>query len=268
MDTLDETVHFRVTEAAKAAGVAPSTLRLWEMQGLIKPERRPSGQRIYSESDVAQLQRIAFLRKSTGLNPAAIRAQLLAENTPQPIPHILNEPLGAALRQLRLTRGETLELVAHQAGMSASALSTLERTGAGVSFKMLADLTKYYGTTVSKLTGQESRNQAVVRAGRERLWPMPVQGVRVEVLAEGLRQMDCHRFILSPGAASSGAYDHEGEEFITVINGRFRITLDTDETHELAAGDSIYFESRRPHAWANAADDICTLIWVNTPPSF
>jgi len=264
----DDEPLFRVTEAARAAGVAPSTLRLWETQGLVAPARRASGQRLYSPTDVARLQRISFLRREAGLNPAAIRATLEAEGTETTETAITNEPLGAALRALRLTRGETLEAVAQGLGLSASALSTLERTGAGVSFKTLADLAQYYGTTVSALSGQDAPGGAVVRAGAARIWPMPVEGVRVEVLAEGRRQMDCHRFILAPGAASQGGYDHEGEEFITVLEGRFRITLDASEVHELGPGDSIYFESRRPHSWANVADGRTVLIWVNTPPTF
>lgn len=264
-----ETVHFRVTEAAKAAGVAPSTLRLWETQGLVSPLRRASGQRLYTGEDVARLQRIAFMRREMGLNPAAIRASLMTEiESPVAEAQVTNEPLGIALRQLRQARGERLDLVAEGLGISASALSTLERTGAGVSFKTLADLAKYYGTTVSKLSGEDAISGPVVRAGKARTWPMPVEGVRVEVLAEAGGQMDCHRFILAPGAASVGAYDHEGEEFITVIAGRFRITLDSEEVHELSMGDSIYFESRRPHAWSNAANEDCVLIWINTPPSF
>ena len=259
---------FRVTEAARAVGVAPSTLRLWETQGLVAPTRRASGQRLYSAADVARLQRITFLRRESGLNPAAIRAALEAEGSAPPAPEILNEKLGASLRHLRQVRGEKLDDVAQKMGVSASALSTLERTGAGVSFKTLADLARYYGTTVSRLSDQDEPGGAVVRAGAARLWPMPVEGVRVEVLAEGRRQMDCHRFILSPGATSQGGYDHEGEEFITVIDGRFRITLDGEEVHELGPGDSIYFESRRPHAWANAADGQTVVIWVNTPPTF
>lgn len=265
MDDCPNTVHFRVNEAAKAAGVAPSTLRLWEAQGLVSPTRSPSGQRLYSAEDVALLQRIAFLRRDAGLNPAAIRASL---GPAQASPQVTNEFLGASLRQLRQARGERLDQVAEAVGLSASALSTLERTGAGVSFKTLSDLARYFGTTVSRLSGQDENSSAVVRAGAARIWPMPVEGVRVEVLAEGLRQMDCHRFILSPGAASTGAYDHEGEEFITVLQGRFRITLDGCELHELGTGDSIYFESRRPHSWQNAADEDCVLIWVNTPPTF
>ena len=165
-------------------------------------------------------------------------------------------------------RRAPLDEVAQAVGLSASALSTLERTGAGVSFKALADLAQYYGTTVSRLSGQEAEGSPVVRARAARVWPMPVEGVRVEVLAEGRRQMDCHRFILAPGAASDGRYDHEGEEFITVLEGRFRITLDESELHELGPGDSIYFESRRPHAWANAADGRTVVIWINTPPTF
>lgn len=267
-DPSEEAPLFRVTEAARAAGVAPSTLRLWETQGLVAPQRRASGQRLYSGADVAKLQRIAYLRRAAGLNPAAIRATLEAEAPPAPANDVTNEALGTALRALRQGRGETLETVAQGLGISASALSTLERTGAGVSFKTLADLAQYFGTTVSRLSGQDVPGGAVVRAGAARVWPMPVEGVRVEVLAEGRRQMDCHRFLLAPGAASTGAYDHEGEEFITVLEGRFRITLDGEDTHELGPGDSIYFESRRPHAWANAADGRTVLIWVNTPPTF
>ena len=259
---------FRVTEAARAAGVASSTLRLWETQGLVAPQRRASGQRLYSAADVARLQRIAFLRREAGLNPAAIRATLEAEGGDPEDIAIANETLASALRARRLARGEKLDEVAQRLGISPSALSTLERTGAGVSFKILADLAQYYGTTVSELSGQDAPGGAVVRAGQARIWPMPVEGVRVEVLAEGRRQMDCHRFVLAPGAASQGGYDHEGEEFITVIEGRFRITLDGEEVHELGPGDSIYFESRRPHAWANAADGRTVVIWVNTPPTF
>lgn len=266
-----EPTPYRVTEAARAAGVAPSTVRLWEQQGLIAPMRRASGQRLYSAGDVARLCRIAFLRREAGLNPAAIRAALeleAAEGAGSGEAAAPADTLGGRLRHLRLARGERLDQMAESVGISASALSTLERTGAGVSFKTLADIARHYGTTVSRLSGQDEPGGAVVRDGAARVWPMPVEGVRVEVLAEGRRQMDCHRFILAPGSASEGGYRHEGEEFIHVLAGRFRLTLDGTETHDLGAGDSVYFESRRQHAWANAADAECVLIWVNTPPSF
>jgi DNA-binding transcriptional MerR regulator/quercetin dioxygenase-like cupin family protein len=279
MTAAEHEFRYRVAEAARAAGIAPSTLRLWEAQGLITPERRASGQRLYSAADVARLQRIAFLRREAGLNPAAIRAALDSEaQAALPPPGDESEAsaeglspgdgLGPRLRALRQARGLRMDQVAQDLGLSASALSTLERTGAGVSFTTLAKVARYYGTTVSLLSGQDRPGGPVVRAGAARIWPMPVEGVRVEVLAEGRLQMDCHRFVLSPGAGSEGVYGHEGEEFIHVLAGRFRLVLDGTETHELGQGDSLYFKSARPHSWSNAADEDCVLIWVNTPPSF
>lgn len=261
--------RYRVAEAAREAGVAPSTLRLWETQGLIEPARSASGQRSYSAADVERLRHIAWLRRDRGLNPAAIREALLAESAdPAAAPAMTDSALGPRLRALRHARGETLDSVAAAVGVTASALSTLERTGQGVSFATLHALVRHYGSTVSQVSGQEDGSAAVVRATARREWPLSVAGVRVEILAEGRRQMDCHRFILSPGAASEGAYGHEGEEFIHVLQGRLRMILDGTEIHELYPGDSLYFESRRNHAWANADPGETVLIWVNTPPSF
>ena len=266
-DMSPEPPRYRVAEAARAAGVAPSTLRLWETQGLIAPARLASGQRVYSEADVARLCRIAFLRREEGLNPAAIRAARAGE-APAPAAAPATPELGPQLRRLRLARGETLEQAAAALALSSSALSTLERTGAGVSFKTLHDIARHYGTTVSSLSGQDAPGGALVRAGARRHWPMPVAGVTVELLAEARNQMDCHLFRLAPGAASEGGYGHEGEEFLHLLQGRLRVVLDGTEAHDLGPGDSLYFASRRPHAWMNLAEGETVLIWVNTPPSF
>ncbi|MGO6908787.1 helix-turn-helix domain-containing protein, partial [Rhizobium ruizarguesonis] len=63
---------------------------------------------------------------------------------------------GRKLRSLRHASGKTLDQVAGDIGVSSSTLSTLERTSQGVSFKTLHDLAEYYGTTVSRLSGEES----------------------------------------------------------------------------------------------------------------
>ena len=64
---------FKITEVARLAGVSASTLRLWENQGLIAPERTPTGHRQYHAKDVRRAQRICWYRSRRGLNPAAIR---------------------------------------------------------------------------------------------------------------------------------------------------------------------------------------------------
>ena len=69
-------IRFKIAEAARMAGVSPSTLRLWETQDLIQPIRTATGQRLYDRALVDRLKHIAWLRSERGLNPAAIRESL------------------------------------------------------------------------------------------------------------------------------------------------------------------------------------------------
>ena len=268
----EEPVHYKVAEAARLAGVSASTLRLWETQGLVIPGRSDTGHRQYSADDVARLKRIAWYRTERGLNPAAIREALEAEEPAADSSSSEGDApqgVGRKLRSLRHAAGKTLEQVAGDIGVATSVLSTFERTSQGVTFRVLHDLAEYYGTTVSKLSGEEEQdNRSVVRSGEWKLWPETSPGVTVQVLADGRNMMDCHRFVLAPGASSDGAYKHEGEEFVHVLSGRIEIVLDGHEFHDLGPGDSLYFESCRRHAWRNRHDGETVLIWINTPPTF
>ena len=159
--------------------------------------------------------------------------------------------------------------MASDIGVAASVLSTLERTSQGVTFKVLHDLAAYYGTTVSRLSGEDTEDsRELVRNGDWRVWPATSPGVTVQLLAEGPLMMDCHRFVLAPGAASDGAYKHEGEEFVHVLAGRVEMVLDGDQFFDLGPGDSLYFASHRQHSWRNAHDGETVLLWINTPPTF
>lgn len=257
---------YRVSDVARMIGVSASTLRLWEMQGLLTPRRSASGQRRYAKEDLERARRVAWMRGEGGLTPRAIRAALAAP-ADEPAPDTAEE-LGRRLRALRHAARLTLEKVASEVGVAPSALSTLERTSRGVSFGTLHRIAAFYDTTVSALSLPPGEATEVVRAGTWRVWPATAPGVTVQLLAEGLRQMDCHRFVLAPGAGSEGAYTHDGEEFLHILAGRLEVVLDGSDRHELDPGDSIYFESRRRHAWRNAIDGETVLLWINTPPSF
>jgi DNA-binding transcriptional MerR regulator/quercetin dioxygenase-like cupin family protein len=262
--------RYKVTDVAQMVGVSASTLRLWELQGLIEPERTEGGQRCYSSAHIEQLQRIQRYRSESGLNPAAIKAALNAK------PNALvgskkqdQDLIGKRVRHLRQSAGRTLADVAAQAGVAVSALSTFERTSHGLSVKVLHELAAALDTTVSALSGaKDGAERRLVRAGEWTTWPQSIPGVTIQLMAEGRNQMDCHRFVLSPGASSEGAYEHEGEEFLHVLSGRLDIILGSDEFHQLNAGDSLYFKSSLRHAWKNSFDGTTILLWVNTPPTF
>lgn len=270
-----DAVRFKIAEAARMVGVSPSTLRLWESQGLIDPIRTETGQRLYEQAHIDRLKKIGWLRSEKGINPAAIRDNLAAEEPPASKPRKTPRrtparEMGAKIRKLRRGAGETLEKVSQETGISASLLSTFERTSQGLSLKSLHDLAHHFGTSFSALsgTGGTRTDESLVRRGRWTSWPATTTGVSVQVLAEGRNMMDCHRFVLAPGATSEGAYAHEGEEFIHVLAGAMEIVLDDDRFFVLSEGDSFYFESRRPHSWRNLSEGETVLLWINTPASF
>jgi MerR family transcriptional regulator, heat shock protein HspR len=66
---------FAISVAAELAGLHPQTLRIYEREGLIEPNRSAGGTRLYSNTDVEKLREIATLTGS-GLNMAGVKLVL------------------------------------------------------------------------------------------------------------------------------------------------------------------------------------------------
>jgi DNA-binding transcriptional MerR regulator len=55
---------FRITEAARRIGIHPCTLRSLEKRGMIEVQRDWAGYRVYSKSDIEQIQKKLFNENS------------------------------------------------------------------------------------------------------------------------------------------------------------------------------------------------------------
>ena len=60
---------------------------------------------------------------------------------------------------------------------------------------------------------------------------------------------------------------HEGEEGAVILSGRLEVTVG-EATRILGAGDAYYFNSRQPHRFRNAGNEVCTLVSACSPPTF
>jgi MerR family transcriptional regulator, heat shock protein HspR len=69
---------YTMAQATEALGVTPPTLRRWEQQGLITPQRTGGGQRRYSRRELEQLRQVADLVED-GVTPAGIQKVLMLQ---------------------------------------------------------------------------------------------------------------------------------------------------------------------------------------------
>lgn len=272
--------ELKISDLSRLTGVPVSTLRVWGERGLLTPRVTPAGYRIYNQDHVKQATDIKRLRTLQGLSIAAIKAALPGDDASGHANPVTsgNEPdanstnsVGARLRSLRQARKLTIREVANQTGIPQSVLASIERTSLGVQIPEGKTLASFYGVTLTSLmaTPLTEHNKEVISASDgSQVLPTLGKGLRIEQLATGRDMMDCQRWFIEPGVNSHGAYSHDGEEFVYVLFGEFKITVEETRVHHLRQGESIYFKSNWKHSWSNPGQTTTVLIWVNTPPSF
>jgi DNA-binding transcriptional MerR regulator/quercetin dioxygenase-like cupin family protein len=263
-------LYYKISQAATLLGVSPSSLRNWERLGLLTPVRSQGKHRLYSRDQLQKLSQIKFWRKVKGVNLAGIAEMLQRRGgraeTKGPAGNShknIGQQLGRLRRQMRLSLSD----VARRTGLSVSFLSGLERGQVNASIASLQKLAHVYGTNVLSFFGAEGHQRRLVQPKDRRIL-RPNPGVQMELLAFGTTAMEPHLFRIAPGATSGGAYEHEGEEFIYVVQGSLEIWLDEVERYVLKPGDSLYFESNHSHRWRSIGEKETLLLWINTPPTF
>jgi MerR family transcriptional regulator, heat shock protein HspR len=70
---------YGISVAAELSGISEQSLRLYERQGLLTPQRSPGGTRRYSADDLVRLQRISELT-AAGVNLAGVERILSLED--------------------------------------------------------------------------------------------------------------------------------------------------------------------------------------------
>jgi DNA-binding transcriptional MerR regulator len=254
-----------IGEAARQVGVSPSSLRLWERQGLVRPARR-GAYRLYTAADVEHLRSVRRLRQVDRLNAPGIRRVLRQAVATA---HDDRRVDGRPLRRLRQARGLSLRQSAELTHLSVSFLSALERGLTGASIATLQRVTAAYGATLSEVFGAPASGERLVRSRQRPVLRLGEASVRIEQLARGATQLEPQLFVLAAGATSDGAYAHDGEEFIYLLSGALTVWVGDDEVHRLTdAGDALTFPSTMPHRWRNDARGETRLLWINTPPTF
>ena len=178
------------------------------------------------------------------------------------------EILGQALRKRRKELDLTMQAVADAAGLSVGFISQVER---GLTVTSLAEITRVLGVPMGQFLDQPdlpAPPAALTRQGERRRFSIAASGVSFERLSTRFQGSRLTSVIVhEPPGDRREPTSHRGEEMIYVVSGALTAIVD-GQTTILEAGDSIHFDSRRPHtAWNHTAEHT-TVLWCGTVDVF
>ncbi|MED1794796.1 helix-turn-helix domain-containing protein [Brevibacillus nitrificans] len=184
--------------------------------------------------------------------------------------HQFELPIGVIGERIRSKRKDsrlTVDEVAEKIGLSQSMVSQLERGKAKPSLDTLWKLSIIFDVPLSYFFEGIKKNSVFVsRREEQEILTMRHSNVQYRVLAPLTgTKIEFFEIIVSPDRGEEiPLFPHQGEEGGIVLQGQIEVILG-DEKILLKQGDSIYFDSTKPHAFRNPGDTPAVAIWTGTP---
>lgn len=177
--------------------------------------------------------------------------------------------VGNRIRELRQARGISLTSFARMTDLSPGLISQVERGLTDPSLETLRRVSRALDVPLFSLFNEVERESvAVVRRGKRVQVRSPHGGITYARLSPGAGKLELLEGTLGPwGVSSETPWSHPSEECVVVLGGRLVVEVE-EESYDLEAGDSCYFDSRRPHRYRNPAEEPVTFIVAVTPPSY
>lgn len=173
--------------------------------------------------------------------------------------------IGVKIREIRLAREMTLQILASACGLSPSMLSLVERGRASPSIGSLIVIANALGVQMSDLIVDQKTDdeKLVVRASEQQVIETAAHVMRRLVKEDRTRGIS---IAINEYAPHTGATEkpiaHDGYEYGFVLDGKLTVEID-GTLHIMEAGDLISYSSRRPHRIWNHGKTRVRTIWIN-----
>jgi transcriptional regulator with XRE-family HTH domain len=189
----------------------------------------------------------------------------------------IEQRLGRRVSELRSARGYTQDRLASETGFTKGYLSKIENSKVIPPIGTLVKIAQALHTDLADLLGAESsaeRNDGICVV---RSWERePVVrggssfGYDYVALAHKKRHkhMDPFIMVFPSNLDKDVRFEHEGEEFLYVIEGEVEFSFITDGRERqwvLSPGDSVYFDSRIPHRGRSLKGESRALVVIFRP---
>lgn len=174
--------------------------------------------------------------------------------------------IGKRIKSIRKKKSLTLQELSEKSGISATAISAIERNVSSPTVSTLSNIGRALGESLSSLLGEVEILYVLTRAAERKKVATDIRGVDFQSLASGIPGQKFHPMlsILRAGATSGEDYiNHRSDDFFFVVKGALDVELG-GEAVRLAEGDSLYCPSNTPYRWKNAGGEDTHLLIVST----
>ncbi len=172
--------------------------------------------------------------------------------------------VGGRLRKLRDERGVSMRALARQSGLSANALSMIERGLTSPSVSTLTKLSTALGVPITAFFREQPDLRSIVFCKANERSRVPfMRGLWEGLGGESFSgQMDAFVITLDKGA-SSGPHGliHSGSEFVICLRGILEYEIN-QEKFTMEPGDTILFDGSLVHNWKNPGGNVTQAVIV------
>jgi transcriptional regulator with XRE-family HTH domain len=174
--------------------------------------------------------------------------------------------LGGGIRAERLRQNLTLAQLAERAGLSASAVSQIERGVTDPSIGSLRRIASALQVPFFQFLLERDSPDPVVRKSDRRTITFPNRALQYQLLTPTLRgPFEVLSMDVAPGAASGEeALGHDSEECMLIRAGQVDVEV-AGQSYALSSGDSIYIQRNAPHRVVNHGAQTAEVLMVISP---
>ncbi|WP_438464274.1 helix-turn-helix domain-containing protein [Marinomonas sp. PE14-40] len=177
--------------------------------------------------------------------------------------------LGKRVKEIRLSKGWTLEEVSKRTGIARSTLSKIENDQVSPSFTIVQKLIQGLGMDLPQLFVETTPNSIAGRRDITRKGsgePHPTATYEHELLNPSISRKKMVPFKTKVRARQFEEFKewvrHDGEEFLLVLKGSINFFSEFYQPIELKEGDSVYYDAAMGHALVSLSEDDAEILWV------
>ncbi|GAB6136961.1 helix-turn-helix domain-containing protein [Halanaerobaculum tunisiense] len=184
------------------------------------------------------------------------------------------DDVGKRIKKLRKNNNLTLQDLSAKTDLSVGFLSQLERGLTTVAIDVLENIAQELNVNLTYFfdsQSAESDDQIVMRNYENEVFQVDNNQIVHYHLTKNVKNKDILprliKILPKKEQEEINTYQHEGEEFIYVLEGIVTLIVN-DKEYDLYPGDSAYYSSNTTHNWTNRTNKVAKLLFINTPNVF